>query len=492
MKRVTQTAAWLLCAALLAFGVAVSARAQGVTTSAVTGRVTTPQGGAVAGVVVAVVNSATGNTNRTVTAADGRYTVQGLQPGGPYTVTISGMGYTTQTRSGLSLALGTTSQVDMVLAPQAVALTGITATADRNAVISPGRTGAATTVSDSLISRLPTISRDFTDFTRLVPQASTSGGGTNGGGRNNRFNNIQIDGAVNNDLFGLAASGTPGGQAGTKPITLEAIQEFQVVLAPFDVRQGGFTGLGVNAITKSGTNHIDGSLTFFGRNQDLIGRYRFIQADTQAVSPKLADFKQTEMAFSLGGPIVHNRAFFFVAGEMARRNAPTGLFLGAPQISLNRVKVDSVTSVLTSQYGFDPGGTGDLNLKRESNNLFGRLDFNLGTNNHLTLRHNYVDAWDDNFATRTDAFFQYGEAGYRFNSKTHASVGQLNSTLFGNLFNELRLGWTTIRENRQVPTAPFPRVEVPCRAPAAAPPAWCRRGRRTRRWPTASTRTSSS
>ena len=133
---------------------------------------------------------------------------------------------------------------------------------------------SGSTISDSAITRLPTISRDFTDFTRLVPQVSTSGLGSSGGGRNNRYNNIQIDGAVNNDLFGLAGSGNPGGQAGTKPITLEAIQEFQVVLAPYDVRQGGFTGIGVNAVTKSGTNRLDGTLTYFMRNQDLVGRYR--------------------------------------------------------------------------------------------------------------------------------------------------------------------------------------------------------------------------
>ncbi|HEX8243991.1 MAG TPA: carboxypeptidase-like regulatory domain-containing protein [Longimicrobium sp.] len=461
MKRVTQTAAVLLWALLLAFGAAGTARAQAVTTSALAGRITNEQGAGIPGVTVLVVNTSNGTQNRGVSQSDGRWSVQGLQPGGPYRVTVSGLGYTTQTRENIQLALGTTKELNLQLAAQAVALAGITATAERaGAVISSAHTGTAHVISDSAITRLPTLSRDFTDFTRLVPQASTSGAGTNGGGRNNRFNSIQIDGAVNNDLFGLAASGTPGGQAGTKPITLEAIQQFQVVLAPFDVRQGGFTGMGVNAVTKSGTNRVNGTLTFFGRNQDLTGRYRFIEADTNAIAPRVAEFKEYQTAFSLGGPIVRNRAFFFVAGEMARRNAPTGRFIGGPGITLNPTKVDSVINILTNQYGFSPGGVADVNLRRQSNNLFGRLDFNLGRGNRLTLRHNFVDAWDDNFATRTDAFYQFTEAGYRFNSKTHASVGQLNSTLFGRFFNELRAGYTTVRENRGVPVSPFPRVEV--------------------------------
>jgi hypothetical protein len=459
MKRVTQTAALLLCSLLLALGIAGTAHAQSVTTSSVAGRITNEQGAGVPGVTVLVVNTATGTQNRAVTTADGRYTVQGLQPGGPYRITVSGLGYATSSREGLQLSLGATREVNVQVSAQAVALTGITATAERGAVISPTHTGAATTISDSAITRLPTLTRDFTDFTRLVPQVSTSGAGTNGGGRNNRFNNIQIDGAVNNDLFGLAASGTPGGQAGTKPITLEAIQEFQVVLAPFDVRQGGFTGVGVNAVTKSGTNKFDGTLTFFGRNQDLTGRYRFNQADSSALSPSIADFKQYETAFSLGGPIVRNRAFFFVAGELSRRNAPIGQFIGSPSISLKQPRVDSVVSYLQT-LGLDPGTTGDVNLRRQSNNVFARLDFNLGRSNRLTVRHNYVDAWDDNFAGRTDAFFQLTNGGYRFNSKTHATVAQLNSTFFGTLFNEFRAGYTTVRENRDVGQSPFPRIEV--------------------------------
>ncbi|HEX2617209.1 MAG TPA: TonB-dependent receptor, partial [Flavobacteriales bacterium] len=199
------------------------------------------------------------------------------------------------------------------------------------------------------------------------------------------------------------------------------------------------------------------------RNQDLVGNYRFIQGDSTARSADFANFHQYESALSLGGPIVRDKAFFFVAAEISRRAAPTGNFIdvrNSPGISIPKVKADSVLSILTTQYGFDPGSYGDVDLRRQSNNIFGRLDFNLGANNHLTLRHNFVDAWDDNLGTRSDNSYNFSLGGYRFNSKTHSTVGQLNSTLFSDFFNEFRVGWTTIRENRGLPVSPFPRVQV--------------------------------
>jgi hypothetical protein len=457
MKRRWTTAAALLFAVLAGILAPAALQAQGVTTSAISGRVTNAEGEPVAGAQIVAVNTATGTESRVVTRADGRYLLTGLQPGGPYRITATALGLAPQSRESVQLALSQTATFDFALGTQAVLLEGLTVAAERNAVISSGRTGAATVVSDSTIARMPTITRDFTDFTRLVPQLSTGGAGTSAGGRNNRFNNIQIDGAVNNDLFGLAASGTPGGQAGTKPITLEAIQEFQVVLAPFDVRQGGFTGAGINAVTRSGTNEFHGSLAGFGRNQSLVGNYRV--GDTESSS--VADFRQLEGAFSLGGPIVRDRAFFFVAGELARREAPHGAFVGPTTSGTthNAAQIEEVATVLRNQYGYDPGSAGLATLKRESDNVFARFDLNLGRDHRLTARHNYVNAWDDNLS-RSDGHFQMSNAGYVFNSKTNATVMQLNSNLGNQLFNEFRLGWTTVRDSREVPATLFPRVEV--------------------------------
>jgi hypothetical protein len=457
MKLPCRMAAALLFAALAGVLLPATIQAQGVTTSAISGRVTNVDGDPVAGAQIVATQTATGTESRVVTRADGRYLLSGLQPGGPYRIAVTVLGFAPQARDGVQLLLSQTATFDFTLSTQALVLEGLTVTAERNAVISAGRTGAATVVSDSAIARMPTITRDFTDFTRLVPQLSTGGAGTSAAGRNNRFNSIQIDGAVNNDLFGLAASGTPGGQAGTKPITLEAIQEFQVVIAPFDVRQGGFTGAGINAITRSGTNELRGSLAGFGRNESLVGNYRINGVE----SSRVADFRQLEGAFSLGGPIVRDRAFFFVAGELARREAPHGAFVGQNQTGTthNAAQIEEFASVLRTQYGFDPGSAALATLRRESDNVFARFDFNVSQNHRLTARHNYVDAWDDNLS-RSDGHFQMSGAGYVFNSTTNATVAQLNSTLGNQLFNEFRLGWTTVRDNREVPSVLFPRVEV--------------------------------
>lgn len=455
MKRIS-SATTLLCTLLLGLFAAGAAAAQGVTTSAITGRVTNQEGEPVPGAQIVATNTGSGTEYRVSTRSNGRYLLPGMQPGGPYRIDVRALGYAAVARTAVNLALSQTAEYDFVLAPEAIALEGISVTAESNgAIISKGRTGTANVISDSAISRLPTITRDFTDFTRLTPQISTGGAGTSAAGRNNRFNSVQIDGAVNNDLFGLSASGTPGGQAGARPITLEAIQEFQVVIAPFDVRQNGFTGAGINAITKSGTNELDGSIAYYGRNQDLVGNYRIPGGD---VSTDVSDFDQSDLAFSAGGPIARDRLFFFVAGERSTRSAPEGAIAGTPTANVTVAEAQEVADYLLNTFGYDAGTIGGLNLERESTNLFGRLDWNINPNNRLTLRHNYVDAFDDNLG-RSARVYALGNAGYVFNSRTNSTVAQLNSSFGNGVFNEFRLGYTTVNDEREL-TQRFPRVEI--------------------------------
>ncbi|CAN5852855.1 TonB-dependent receptor [soil metagenome] len=455
-----KSTSWLLRAllGLLFVGLAApgAALSQGVTTSAITGRVTSELGQPVPGIQIVATNMATGRTAGIITRSDGRYLLPGLQPGGPYRIETRGLGYGVQVREDVQLALGQTAEFSFTLTQQAVAIEGIGVVADRGAVISAGRTGAGAVVGQETIERSPTITRDFTDFTRLVPQISTGGAGTQAAGRNNRFNNIQIDGAVNNDLFGLAASGTPGGQAGARPITLEAIQEFQVVLAPMDVRQGGFTGAGINAVTRSGTNNFRGTAAYFLRNQDFVGRYNVPGPDT--ASAPVADFNQYDLAFSAGGPIIRDRAHFFVAGELSRRTAPQGFAIGAPGVVVTAPDAQRVQNILSTQYNHVAGTFEDVNLSRDSNNLFGRLDFTINPNNRLTIRHNFVDAGDDNLP-RSNRNYRLGDNTYQFQSVTNSSVAQLNSTIANRFFNEFRLGFSTVRDQRSVATN-FPSIAV--------------------------------
>ena len=432
--------------------------AQGVTTAAVTGTVTDPNGAPLAGARVTVTNTATGAVASVATRGDGRYYLPGLQPGGPYTIRVEGLGFAEEVIEGITLALSQTARFDFVLQSQAIALEAIEVTAERSAVMSRGRTGAATVVNQSTVEKMPTLTRDFTALTRLAPQISVDGNASSAIGRNSKFNNIQIDGAANNDLFGLGSGGTPGNDVGAKPISMEAIQEFQVVIAPFDVRQGGFTGAGVNAITKSGTNDFHGTFTYYGRNQSFAGRY--INYNGTEAAP-LGDFTDKGFAFSLGGPIQRDKLHFFVAGEFGDRAAPNGGVAIGRDAAIRFEEVQPIVDYVRETYGYEPGEIGEVTMRRFSDNLFARLDYQINENHRLTVRHNWVDAGDDNLS-RTNSNYFLGNAGYKKTSVTHSTVAQLNSNFGGRFFNELRIGRTTIDDVRNVGELfPFVTINLP-------------------------------
>ncbi|GAC1480452.1 MAG: TonB-dependent receptor [Gemmatimonadaceae bacterium] len=422
----------LACAALVAL--TPHAHAQGVTTGAVAGTVTDQNGNPVAAAQVQAVNAGTGYASGVSTRSDGRYTVPGLEVGG-YTLTVRRNGFQPQTRA-VTVTLSQTARQDFVLSSQAAVLAGVVIQGAPSDLISPTRTGVATTISDSALRRLPTLNRNFTDFVALTPQVSTSGPGLSGGGTNNRFNNIQIDGATETDLFGLGRTGQPGGQADGKSIGIESVKEYQVLLSPYDVRQGNFSGVLINAVTKSGTNEFHGTAYGVTRNQSLT-----------RTQPYITDYKQSQYGFSLGGPIVKDRAFFFINPEFQTRVSPAGgPYLGAPGVALQPAKVDSFTTLL-GQYGIPAGSAGLVNNENPLANVFARLDFNLPGNSQLILRHNFGRAELDEFSRSTTSF-RLNSNGYRFKSDKNATVAQLR-TLFGNgSFNELFLNYTTIRDIR--------------------------------------------
>ncbi|HZI40550.1 MAG TPA: carboxypeptidase regulatory-like domain-containing protein, partial [Gemmatimonadaceae bacterium] len=434
----------------------MSARAQGVTTGAVSGTVATQQGAPIEGAQVQVTNTSSGARTGSVSRANGRYFIQGLEVGGPYTVSVRRIGYAPQEQANLRVGLGQNVIVDFALVPQATQLAGVTVTSTReNAILSPSHKGVSTLITDSSITRLPTLNRNFTDFVALTPQISTKGPGSSGGGANNRFNAIQIDGSVANDLFGLGSTGQPGGQAGAKQIPLTAVKEYQVVLSPYDVRQGNFTGALINAVTKSGTNEFHG---------EIFGTYRDEQMERDVAFLRAQPFNQSQFGLSVGGPIVRDRLHFFIAAEGQQQSTPaSGPYFGQPASSVTKVPVsaadwDRFKTTLQNQYNYADIGNGDqINKKNPLANGFARFDLsNLPLNGRLVARYNYVNGKQDINTTRSATTFSASNNGYTFNSTTNSGLIQYFSNFIGGGSNEFLTGYTTIRDKRDVPiNAPF-------------------------------------
>jgi outer membrane receptor protein involved in Fe transport len=415
------------------------------TTGSIGGRVTGANGEPLEATQVQITNPLTGVSLGAQTRNDGRYTVLGVEPGSNYRVTFRRIGYAPQTVQPVAVTLGQTTPVDIQLHTQATQLSTVTVQASgENSIITPTRTGATTTISDSLIRKLPTLNRSFTDFVSLTPQVSTNGPGLSAGGVNNRFNNIQIDGATEKDLFGLGSTGQPGGQAGGKSIGIESVKEYQVLLAPFDVRVGQFAGLSINAITKSGTNEFHGSAYGFGRNQNF-----------QRSQPYLSDFKQAQYGFSVGGPVVKDRAFFFINPEFQQRSVPaSGPVIGDAVVRLTQPQVDQFTQQLAARGITNVGGGGFVNNKNPLSNVFARLDLVLPFNSTLIIRENYAHAEQDVFSrssTGSTPFFPLSDNKYHFISNKHAPVAQLRTNFANGAYNEAILGYTRIRDARETP-----------------------------------------
>ena len=422
-----------------------------VTTGSITGVVVGDQQQPIEEAQIQVVNRSTGFTVGVRTNSVGRYTVPGLEVGSAYAVTVRRIGYQPETRENVRVSLSQTTPINFTLVTQATVLGEVTTVANRDALISPTRQGVSTSISDTALRRLPTLNRNFTDFVALTPQVSSAGPGLSGGGTNNRYNNIQIDGATEADLFGLGSTGQPGGQASGKSIGIESVKEYQVLLTPFDVRQGNFAGLLVNAVTKSGTNEFHGSAIASTRNQGFT-----------RTQPYINKYEQTQYGISVGGPIVKDRAFFFFNPEFQRRTTPAGgMFIGgpaAPTAPPTQGRLDTLNTYLR-QWGLPAGGGGLVNNENPLHNVFGRLDINLPYGSQLVLRHNYGYAADDNLS-RSSSSFRLDNNAYFFQSTKNASVVQLR-TLFGSgMFNELMVNRTSIRDRRLPFVSATPEIQV--------------------------------
>jgi len=469
MNTLSKNVLCLAAATLVLLAGAQTGFGQNLTTGTLTGVVVDAQKGVLPGAVVTAIHVPTGTVYEAITQIDGHFTMLSVRVGGPYTVKTTMSGFRIGEQTGVMVGLGETRLVDFTLALATVTET-VNVVAEAQ-VIDTSRAGTAASIATQTIETLPTISRSINDFARTSPffnvavaAAGDADQTVSVAGRNNRYNNMQIDGAVNNDVFGLAASGTPGGQTGTQPVSLDAIQEIQLLVSPYDVRQGGFSGGGINAVTKSGTNGFHGGAYYFGRSQRLIGSIPALvtPANPNPLDVPVANFADNQLGFSIGGPIVKNKGFFFFNYDRARKDTPTGFSADGStnQQFGNPALAQAVQTVTKQLYGYDPGGLAEFVKPNYSDKYFGRTDFNLSPSNQLTVRVNYVDA-SVSTGTQSISSYNFPSHFYYMTDKMLSTVGQLNSS-FGRAFNEFRVTYSRERNNRgdQPGQIRFPEVRV--------------------------------
>jgi outer membrane receptor for ferrienterochelin and colicin len=448
----------LVSAAVLPTSAVLSrASAQGITTGAVTGFVTDSTGRPLDAVQIRIRNKATGFVTGGLSREDGRYFVQGLEVGGPYEITARRIGFTQDVADNQYIALSQALRVDFKLGQQAATLASVTVVASTAADFSPSNTGTKAIVSDTAIQRLPTLTRNLTDFIRLTPQVSASGPGYSGGGMSNRMNNVQIDGASERDVFGLGSTGAPGAEVNAKNVSIDAVKEFQVLLAPFDVRQGNFGGLLLNAVTKSGTNTLSGSAFWFYRNEKF-------GADTNIL--RATPFERTQYGFTLGGPIIKDKLHFFIAPEFQKEQSPvTGPYAGQPAGSpqafplteADRTRFESIMATLGET---NLGTSGYTNIDNPLSNAFGRLDYRINDIHRMVFRFNYSKGErlrQQNNRSPTVAV--YSDNFHDFSNTKLAPVLQLFSNFKGGASNELFFGYNKWY-NRRDPKSDFPQITI--------------------------------
>ncbi|ARN78265.1 TonB-dependent receptor [Nonlabens spongiae] len=441
-----------------------------VTTSSINGRILEGEDEPLLGATVQAVHTPTGTQYATSTNIEGYYRILNMRVGGPYTITITYVGKNEEVLTDIYLQLGESENISLTLSDEQNALDEVVINAVRDGIFDSSTTGTNTNISTREINTLPTATRSIGDILRKTPQAQVSeGGAISIAGQNNRYNSIFIDGAVNNDVFGLAGTGTNGGQIGINPISLDAIESFQVNIAPFDVRQSGFTGGAINAITRSGTNNWEGSAYYFTRNEKLAGKtpQAIIDlvdenngSDPAPDRERLDEFTTNLYGARVGGPIIKNKLFFFANVEVEREETPRPFdaenYIGSSSIS----DIESLRNNLINNFGYNPGSFENTVRSLDTDRFTVRLDYNLNDKNSFTLKHNYVRGESTSPSGSGNTSINFANAGIFFPSETNFSTFEWNSSLTNELSNNLIVSYTTVRDDRDPIGGAFPRVSI--------------------------------
>ena len=459
-----------LVAVLLTMTLTVMAQ---ITTSSMAGKVTLDDvnGEEVIGATIIAVHEPSGTRYTAVTNTTGRFTIQGMRTGGPYDVTISYIGFQPKTVKGITLQLGETYNLTVFLSEDANELAEVVVSG-KASKFAAEKTGASTNINSAQITNLPTVSRSITDVTRLSPYG---GNGMSFAGSDGRTANFTVDGANFNNNFGLS-SNLPGGG---NPISIDAIEELQVVISPYDVRQTNFIGGGVNAITKSGTNTFKGSAYVYHRNENMQGD----AVKRQQIAGARDKAQTTTYGFTFGGPIIKNKLFFFVNGEMVKipsivnrwRGSDNGVADANNYLSRTTNKdLEAVSNYVKNKYGYNTGSWTSFPADESNYKLMARLDWNITDKHHLALRYNYTknNVWNAPNGTSMDGgtrmasnrmsqmSMSFANSMYSMENLVHSWSLDLNSRLTDNLSNQLLATISKLDDIRGTDSSEFPFIDI--------------------------------
>jgi hypothetical protein len=457
---------------LLAFIYAGDIYAQGNTTSSINGVVNDSQNKSLPGATILAVHEASGSRYSTTTDFDGHFRISNMRVGGPYKIEVTFIGFQSYLETGVYLQLGDSKNLKVSLKDETNQLIEVVVKGRKDPTFNSKKTGAQTIIDHDKINELPSLSRNIADFARLTPQAQLRGDDVISiGGQNNRFNAIYVDGAVNNDVFGLAANGTNGGQTGVSPISLDAIEQFQVSVSPYDVKLSGFAGGAISAITRSGTNNFDGSAYFLYRDQSLAGKTPQRSSSTNE-RKKLSDFTAQTYGVRAGGAITKDKLFYFINYERQDNQTPAPFDInnytgniginGATPYSgaLAQSKIDALSNYLGTAYNYNPGIFNNNTSTLVSDKFIAKVDWNINDNNKLSVKNSYVKATNFSPFRSTATALNFLNGSQEFISTTNSTSFELNTRFNNKYSNNLVIGYTTVNDDRDPSGNPFPTVEI--------------------------------
>ena len=450
--------------------VAMTAKAQ-VTTSSLSGKVTDPDKEAIIGATVQAIHEPSGTRYGAITNIDGRYTIQGMRAGGPYSVEVSYIGYQTMMFKDVTLQLGEVYNLNVQMKESSELLEEVVVTAQKTKFASE-KTGATTNISNTQITSMPSVSRSITDYSRL---SAYGGNGMSFAGSDGRTANFTIDGANFNNNFGLS-SNLPGGG---NPVSIEAIDEIQIVISPFDVRQTNFIGGGINAITKSGTNTYKGTAYIYHQNENMRGD----AIDRETILGAREKDQSTTYGFTIGGPIIKNKLFFFANGELQNtpaianrwRASEDGVANADAYISRATVAdLQNVSDIAKERYGYDTGSFSSFPSDNKNTKLLARIDWNINNNHRLALRYNYtkntvwnapnassMDGGTRMSGSRTSQYaMSYANSMYSLDNLVHSLSFDLNSRFSATLSNQFLATFSKLDDVRGTNSSIFPFVDI--------------------------------